>query len=108
MHVYRHDVNQWEHKHPHQIDEVPVQAANLDVFVFQLVNARCNNEEVNRSRRDVKHVQAGDSEKGCAKQRSGWRTVGQREDLDPVFRKKERSHTFIDEVSPLNQVEHDE
>ena len=63
MHVHGHDVDQREHKHPYQIDEVPVQTTNFDVFMFQLIDPHGNNEKVNCSGRDVEHMQTGDGEK---------------------------------------------
>src|SRR5262245_39585292 len=67
VHVNRHDVDQRENKHPDEVNEVPVQAANLHVFVFQLLYATRDDEEVNQAGRDVKHVQASDREERRAK-----------------------------------------
>ena len=64
-----HDVDQREHKHPDQIDKVPVETADLHVFVFQLLYAR-DYREINGAGGDVKHVQAGDREEGGAEK---WR-----------------------------------
>ena len=67
--IHRQDVNQREHKHPDQIDKVPVEAADLDVFVLHFLDPRGNDSQINNSGGDVKHVQAGDGEEGGAKQR---------------------------------------
>jgi hypothetical protein len=42
VHVDGHDVDEWKNKHPYQVDKVPVQTADLNVFVTQLVNPRSN------------------------------------------------------------------
>jgi hypothetical protein len=62
-----HDVDQREHEHPYEINEVPVETTDFDVFVFQFVHAGRDYAQVDRASRDVKHVQPGDGKKGGAK-----------------------------------------
>src|ERR1051326_7880621 len=37
--VHGHDVDHREHKHPAQVDKVPVQATDLDVFVLEFLRS---------------------------------------------------------------------
>src|SRR5829696_6175983 len=100
--IHRHDVNQRENKHPDEVDEVPVQSADLYIFMFQFVDTRCDYQQVDRARRYVKHVQPSDREERCAKQRRRWRTVSRRKHFCPMFGQVEGPQTFVKQVSPLD------
>src|SRR5678815_573464 len=105
--VNRHDVDEWEHKHPDQVDKVPVEAANLDVFMFQLINSGGNYTEIERTCSDVKHVESRNRKEGGAKQRRRWSAIGERKYFHPVLRQEERPESFMNQVIPLDQVEND-
>src|SRR5687767_10307537 len=66
--VNRHDVDQRENKHPDEVDEVPVQAADFDVFMFEFFDAGRYDREINHTSCNVKHVQAGNREERRTKQ----------------------------------------
>src|SRR6266480_2321649 len=63
VNVDRHDVNQREHKHPDQINKVPIEAADLNVFVFQFLDPRRYDAKVEGTGQNVEHVQPGDGKK---------------------------------------------
>ena len=56
--VDRKQVDHREDEHPNQIDEVPVQAADLDVFMVKLVNPSGDYHQVQASGKNVEHMQA--------------------------------------------------
>src|SRR6185295_13421324 len=60
LRINRQQIDQRENKHPDQIDEVPLQTADLDIFVVQFVDAAGDDQKINASREDVEHVHAGD------------------------------------------------
>src|SRR6476661_1920886 len=66
--IHGHDVYQREHKHPDEVDEVPVQATDLDIFVLQFVDARRDYAQIDGARSNVEHVQTGDGKKCRAEQ----------------------------------------
>ena len=107
-HVNRKDVDQWEHKHPDEIDKVPVQTANLDILMLELFHSGSYYTQVDGAGRNVKHMQTGDREKRCAEQRRRRRAVGKCEYLYPVLGQEERPQAFTNKVIPLDQVQHDE
>ena len=92
---YRHQVNQREHKHPNQVNEVPVQAVDFDIFGGKLSAAVANRDDpqVNDADHYVCHVQTGDSEEYGAKQ---WRTLGIPRDREVFLR---------DHVKPFGKVQ---
>src|SRR5437870_9462707 len=88
-----HQVYQREDEHPDQVDEVPVEAGDFDVFVLELTAAdgEGHDAEVDHADDDVRHVQAGDAEEG-----------GAEEGLAPFVR--ERRHVLVvDQVQPLGE-----
>ena len=106
--INRHDVNQRENKHPNEVDEVPVKAADLNIFMLQLLDSPGNHRQVNCAGGDVEHVQSGDSEKSSTEKWCRWHTFCRAEDLHPVLGQVEGPEPLMDQVLPLNQVEDDE
>src|SRR5512134_1810620 len=64
----RQQVDQRKDEHPDEIDEMPVEAADLDVLARRAPPQR-DYRQVDHARQDVKHVQAGDPEEGRAEER---------------------------------------
>src|ERR1051325_7558090 len=91
----RHQVDQGEHEHPHQVNKVPVQAADFDIFVFELAarDALADDPQVNYAADHVGHVQPGDGEEGAAEKRDA---PGIIEGGDVLF---------IDQVQPFVHVQ---
>ena len=65
LRIDRQQINHRENKHPNQIDKVPVQAADLDVFVFQFLDSSRDYKQVNAAREHVEHVHARDAKERC-------------------------------------------
>src|SRR4029077_9930989 len=84
--IDRQDVNQRKYKHPDQIDEVPVETANLNIFMIYLLDPRGYNSQVDDPGSDVKHVQAGNREEGRTEQWRRQSSVRSGEGLHPVLR----------------------
>src|ERR1044071_9207152 len=51
--IYREQIDHRENEHPDQINEVPVETADLHVFVLDLFDACRDDAEINRPRKDV-------------------------------------------------------
>src|SRR5215468_8537580 len=66
-----HQIDQGEYEHPDQVDEVPVEAGHLDVFVLELAagDGDRNDREIDHADGHVCHMQARDAEEGRAEQR---------------------------------------
>ncbi len=67
--VNRHQVDKWEDEHPHEVNEVPVKAADLDILVPDAPDSDRDPAEVEHARQDVKHMQPGDCKEGRAEER---------------------------------------
>src|ERR1700736_3018977 len=87
-------IKEREYKHPHQIDEVPVQPGDLNRLVSALAivetgpDSAGDDAEIDHAGRYVQAVKTGNHEKGRAELRCAHRIVP-------------RTHTFMDdELSP--------
>src|SRR5215469_17672506 len=74
-HPRRHQIDQRENEHPDQIDEVPVQAADLDVLRLELTSEHrlADDTQVNHAEYDVRHMQSRERKERAAELRdSPW------------------------------------
>src|SRR5262245_41875565 len=69
--IYRKQVDHREDEHPDQIDEVPIQPADLYVFVRRTLSNYVEGDysEIDDAARYVRHMKAGDAEEGGAELR---------------------------------------
>ena len=65
--VDREQVDHRKDEHPNQIDKVPVQPADLDVFMVKLFNASRDYHQVQAPGEDVKHMETGNTKERRAK-----------------------------------------
>src|SRR5229473_1882696 len=59
--IDRQYINHREDKHPDQIDKVPVEPADLYVFMLEFVDPSSHHQQIDTAGEDVKHVQGGDA-----------------------------------------------
>src|SRR5678816_641067 len=83
--VNRHDVDERKHKHPDQVYKVPVQAADLDIFMFQFIYSKGDYKEVECAGSDVKHVETGNGKEGGAKEWRWRSSISERKNFNPML-----------------------
>src|SRR5580700_8272993 len=73
--LHRHQINQREHKHPDQVDKVPVEAVDFDVLCGKLAAPvpHGHDSQVDHADHHVGHVQSGDAEEHGAEERGAFR-----------------------------------
>src|SRR5688572_2499619 len=95
------EIKQRKDEHPNQIDEVPVQAGDLDDLVISgalvapLQDPGRNDAQVDHADGDVQSVKAGDHEE-------------RRAELRRAPRVAPRTHAFVDQLAPLEDLHADE
>ena len=65
--MHGHDIDQREYKHPDEIHKVPVKAADFNIFVAHLLDARAHHKQIDETSGNVEHVQSGNCKEGRAK-----------------------------------------
>src|ERR1017187_2416600 len=75
-----HQIDQREDEHPHQVDEVPVEAADFHVLRFELAarHPLRDDREINQPDDHVGHVQPRQRKKSAAEQRNAPRVLNGR------------------------------
>src|SRR6266511_5914689 len=94
--IYREDVNQRENKHPDQVNKVPVETADFNVFVIYFLHPNRHHAKVENAGGDVEHVQAGNGKESGAKQRRRQSSVRSCEGRNPMGRQTKRPQAFAD------------
>src|SRR5438128_12448855 len=63
-----HQVDQREYEHPDEVDEVPIEAGHLNVFVLELAagDGDRDDREIDHTNGHVRHVKASNAEEGRA------------------------------------------
>src|SRR5882762_3276954 len=92
-HVDRQQVNHWEHEHPNQVDKVPVQSADFNIFMFQFIYPPGNYQQINTAGGDVEHVHAGNAKEGGPEE---WRRA--RPLLGPLGRQLKWRQSFRNQM----------
>src|SRR5579872_3132344 len=91
LNLGRHQIHQRENEHPNQIDEVPIEAADLNILILELTapHGEGDDAQVNDADDDVRHVQTGEGKKRAAEQRYA------------PFVVERRNVLVVDQVQPL-------
>src|ERR1039457_1652543 len=98
LYTGRHQIDQGEDKHPHQVHKVPIQTAYFHVLRLELAAAhgKRDNAQVDQADDDVSHVQSREREKRAAEQRH---SPGVAEGCDMLVRSEEHTSEL---QSPCN------
>src|SRR5580700_3344969 len=93
--LHRHQINHREHKHPDQVNKMPIQPVYFDVLGRKLASPITDrhNPQVNYADHDVRHMQPGNPEEHGAEKRGAFRVSRNGEVL------------FENHVHPLGQVQ---